>query len=44
MLHIFQQSIRIDDPVPVFETFPRQQMAFDFARTCHEVGSDYSHF
>ena len=29
---------RIDDPLPVFETFPRQQMAFDYVRTCHQVG------
>ncbi|PFX14310.1 DNA-directed primase/polymerase protein [Stylophora pistillata] len=27
---------RIDDPPPVFETFPRQQMAFDYLKTCQE--------
>ena len=29
---------RIDDPPPIFETFPRQQMAFDYLETCQEVG------
>lgn len=30
------RKLRIDDPHPVFETFPRQQMAFDYVRTCHQ--------
>lgn len=29
---------RIEDPPPIFETFPRQQMAFDYLETCQEVG------
>lgn len=29
-------KLRIDDPVPVFKAFPRQQMAFDYANACHE--------
>ncbi|XP_068746764.1 DNA-directed primase/polymerase protein-like isoform X3 [Montipora capricornis] len=29
-------SKRIDDPVPVFKAFLRQQMAFDYANACHE--------
>lgn len=27
---------RIEDPPPIFETFPRQQMAFDYLETCQE--------
>ncbi|XP_015750339.1 PREDICTED: DNA-directed primase/polymerase protein-like [Acropora digitifera] len=30
------RKLRIDDPVPVYRTFPRQQMAFEYARTCHQ--------
>ena len=29
---------RINDPPPIFKTFPRQQMAFDYLKTCQEVG------
>jgi len=31
------RHLRIDDPVPIFETFPRQQMAFDYLNTCQQV-------
>ncbi|KAL9982229.1 hypothetical protein ACROYT_G004254 [Oculina patagonica] len=31
-----KRHLRIDDPLPIFETFPRQQMAFDYLKTCQE--------
>lgn len=35
------RHLRIDDPVPIFETFPRQQMAFDYLKACQQVSETY---
>ncbi|XP_048585081.1 DNA-directed primase/polymerase protein isoform X2 [Nematostella vectensis] len=31
-----QRKLRVDDPLPVFKVFPRQQLAFDFVKSCSE--------